>query len=64
MDSEGLLSEQESAFAGKGGDTMTEKKSCSFAGFHYPKDSKICKSGKCMKCDNGQWKDTGRKCPC
>jgi hypothetical protein len=43
---------------------MDKNKSCNFAGFEYEHDYRICKTGRCMKCNDGKWEDTGKSCPC
>lgn len=43
---------------------MDEKKSCMFAGFEHPHDSKVCQNAKCMRCKDGKWEDIGKGCPC
>ncbi len=41
-----------------------KQQSCKFAGFEYPDQSVICRSGKCVKCNNSIWEQTGGICPC
>lgn len=43
---------------------MAEKKSCMFAGFEHPHGSEMCEDSKCMRCNDGKWEDTGKRCPC
>ncbi len=43
---------------------MVEVTSCKIAGYEYPLESIVCRSGKCEKCDNGVWEETGGICPC
>jgi hypothetical protein len=43
---------------------MTKHESCAFAGFLYRHETELCQSGKCMKCNDGKWEETGKRCPC
>jgi len=43
---------------------MAEEKTCTFADFEYAHDSKMCLSGKCVKCNDGEWEETDQSCPC
>lgn len=33
----------------------SERKSCTFEGEEYSHGSEVCKDGKCMICNDGQW---------
>ncbi len=43
---------------------MAERKSCKFAGFEYAHDTRMCKTRKCVRCNDGVWQETGGNCPC
>jgi hypothetical protein len=43
---------------------MADKKSCTFGGFTHADGSQICRDGKCVKCVEGKWEETGESCPC
>jgi hypothetical protein len=37
---------------------IDKKKECTHRGEDYAHDSEVCESGRCMRCNDGEWEET------